>query len=98
MRGTYSPELVTLSIVVAIIASYTALDLAGRVATAVQKRYWYWLICGAVAMGAGIWSMHFIGMLAFQLPIPMAYDIPITLLSLLIAVLVSGFALYIVNH
>ena len=70
MIGTYSPELVTLSIVVAIIASYTALDLAGRVASATQKRCWYWLVRGAFAMGAGIWSMHFIGMLAFKLPIP----------------------------
>ena len=98
MQGSYSPELVTLSIVVAIIASYTALDLAGRVASATQKRYWYWLVCGAFAMGAGIWSMHFIGMLAFKLPIPMAFDLPITLLSLMIAVVVSGFALYTVRR
>src|SRR5688572_11088127 len=98
MIGTYSPALVSLSIVVAIIASYTALDLAGRVASATQKRCWYWLICGACAMGAGIWSMHFIGMLAFELPIPMAFYLPITLLSLLIAVVVSGFALYTVRR
>jgi diguanylate cyclase len=98
MTGTYSPELVSLSIVVAIIASYTALDLAGRVASATAKRCWYWLTCGAFAMGAGIFSMHFIGMLAFKLPVPMAYDVPITLLSLLIAIVVSGFALYTVRR
>jgi diguanylate cyclase (GGDEF)-like protein len=49
-------------------------------------------------MGTGIWSMHFIGMLAFSLPIPMGYDIPVTLLSMLIAVIVSGFALYTVSR
>ncbi|HUP94647.1 MAG TPA: diguanylate cyclase [Burkholderiales bacterium] len=80
--------------VVAIIASYTALDLAGRVSSASGKRMWYWLTGGAVGMGSGIWSMHFIGMLAFKLPIPIAFDLPTTLLSLAIAVLVSGFALY----
>jgi diguanylate cyclase (GGDEF)-like protein len=98
VQGNYSPELVALSIVVAIIASYTALDLAGRVASANNKRCWYWLICGALAMGAGIWSMHFIGMLAFKLPVPMAFDLPITLLSLLIAAIASGFALYTVRR
>src|SRR5436853_4247271 len=98
MKGTYSLALVSLSVVVAIIASYTALDLASRVAAATKKRYWYWLVCGAAAMGAGIWSMHFIGMLAFQLPTPIAFDLPITLLSLLIAVIVSGFALYTVRR
>lgn len=94
MQGTYSPELVVLSIIVAIIASYTALDLAGRVSAASARRRWYWLIGGAFAMGAGIWSMHFIGMLAFKLPIPMAFDLELTLLSLLIAMLASGIALY----
>ena len=97
MEGSYSPELVALSVIVAIIASYTALDLAGRVASAPGSRYWYWLVCGAFAMGAGIWSMHFIGMLAFELPVRMAYDLPITLLSLLIAAVASGFALYTVR-
>ena len=91
--------LVILSIVVAVIASYVALDLASRVAASQgSKAARYWLIGGAISMGSGIWSMHFIGMLAFQLPIPMSYDIPITLLSLLIAVIVSGFALYTISH
>ena len=94
MHGTYAVEFVALSVVVAIIASYTALDLAGRVSSASGRRMWYWLAGGAVGMGSGIWSMHFIGMLAFKLPIPIAFDLPITLLSLAIAVLVSGFALF----
>ncbi len=99
MGGTYNPWLVALSIVVATLASYVALDLASRVvATHGTPVSLYWLFGGALSMGTGIWSMHFIGMLAFQLPIPMAYDIPITLVSLVIAIIVSGFALYTVSH
>ena len=94
MHGTYAVEFVALSVVVAIIASYTALDLAGRVSSTSGRRMWYWLAGGAVGMGSGIWSMHFIGMLAFKLPVPIAFDLPTTLLSLAIAILVSGFALY----
>src|SRR6266568_3234606 len=96
MIGNYNSWLVFLSIVVATVASYVALDLASRVAATHGTRYW--LFGGALSMGTGIWSMHFIGMLAFQLPIPMSYDIPITLASLLIAAVVSGFALYTISH
>lgn len=95
MTGTYSPGLVILSIVVAILASYTALDLAKRISSLQVARYrQFWLVGGAMAMGVGIWSMHFIGMLAFIMPIPMGYDVWITLLSLGIAMIVSWFALY----
>ena len=98
MIGTYDPWLVALSYVVAVLASYVALDLASRVAASEDRIARFWLVGGAVAMGTGIWSMHFIGMLAFRLPIPMAYDIPVTLASWLIAILVSGFALRTVNR
>ncbi|HYT15672.1 MAG TPA: EAL domain-containing protein [Burkholderiales bacterium] len=99
MIGNYNSWLVFLSIVVATVASYVALDLASRVAaTHGTRSSRYWLFGGALSMGTGIWSMHFIGMLAFQLPIPMSYDIPITLASLLIAAVVSGFALYTISH
>jgi len=98
MVGTYDSWLVILSIVVAVSASYVALALVTRVtASADKKAAHYWLVGGALSMGTGIWSMHFIGMLAFRLPIAMSYDIPITLLSLLIAAIVSGFALYTVS-
>jgi PAS domain S-box-containing protein len=99
MVGTYDIWLVVLSIVVAIVASYVALDLASRVvASHGRTARSYWLAGGAVSMGTGIWSMHFIGMLAFRLPIPMSYDVPTTLLSLLIAVMASAFALYLVSR
>jgi diguanylate cyclase (GGDEF)-like protein len=93
MQASYNLWLVALSVGVAIAVSYTALRLADMVATSEHPATRMWLSAGAVAMGVGIWSMHFIGMLAFSLPVPLTYDIPITLASLLIAVLTSGFAL-----
>src|SRR5262249_11450379 len=78
--------------------SYVALSLASRVVAARgTKAAKYWLVGGALSMGTGIWSMHFIGMLAFELPIKMSYNIPTTLASMLIAIVVSGFALYTVS-
>jgi diguanylate cyclase (GGDEF)-like protein len=95
--STYSIKLVALSIIVATFASYTALNLAGRVTATTGRASRLWLTGGAFSMGIGIWSMHFIGMLAFSLPTRIGYDIPITLLSLLIAMVVSGFALFVVS-
>lgn len=96
--GSYSPTLVIISLCVAILASYTALDLTGRIATAKGRAAHLWTAGGAIAMGIGIWSMHFIGMLAFKLPFDLGYDGTITLLSLLIGVLSSGFALWLVSQ
>ncbi|NMY32447.1 EAL domain-containing protein [Pseudomonas sp. WS 5412] len=98
LTGSYSPALVLISLFVAILASYTALDLTGRIATAKGRAVYLWMAGGALAMGIGVWSMHFIGMLAFSLPIALGYDMGITALSLLIAVLSSGFALWLVNQ
>ncbi|MBN0978781.1 EAL domain-containing protein [Pseudomonas sp. SDM007_2] len=98
LTGSYSPALVLISLLVAILASYTALDLTGRIATAKGRAVYLWMAGGALAMGCGVWSMHFIGMLAFSLPISLGYDIGITALSLLIAMLSSGFALWLVNQ
>jgi NO-binding membrane sensor protein with MHYT domain len=100
MNGHYDSSLVALSILVAIIASYTALDLAGCVSanTSSPRKSWTWLIAGAVSMGIGIWSMHFIGMLAFHLPVAIAYDLPVSLLSMAIAVIVSAVALLILRR
>ena len=93
---SYDALLVLFSLLVAILASYTALDLAGRIATARGRYAHMWLAGGAVAMGLGIWSMHFVGMLAFQLPIPLGYDPAITVGSLGIAIVASAFALKLV--
>jgi two-component system, sensor histidine kinase and response regulator len=96
--GSYSYHLVALSIVIAILAAYAALDLGGRIAAAKGFIRLVWLGCGAFAMGLGIWSMHYIGMLAFQLPVRVEYDWPQVLLSLLAAILASGVALFIVSR
>jgi NO-binding membrane sensor protein with MHYT domain/signal transduction histidine kinase len=93
MQAAYNPWLVTLSVIVAILVSYTALRLAERVAGAERRAGRLWLLGGAVSMGIGIWSMHFIGMLAFSAPIQLRYNVLTTLASLGIAMLTSGFAL-----
>lgn len=98
MAATYDPWLVTLSVLIAVFASYTALDLASRVTLAEGRVVLYWLIGGAFSMGIGIWSMHFIGMLAFHLPIPLSYDVPITLASVLPAIAAAGLALFMIRR
>ncbi|MEO8194600.1 MAG: MHYT domain-containing protein [Gemmatimonadales bacterium] len=98
MTGTYNPFLVALSFVMAALASYAALDLAGRVTAAKGAARLGWLIGGAVVMGVGIWSMHFVGMLAFHLPVPIAYKLPLMLLSVVVAIGASLLALYVVSR
>ena len=94
--SNYNNVLVMFSFIVAMLASYTALDMAGRVATTQGKASRLWLTGGAIAMGIGVWSMHFIGMLAFNSTVSMGYDPLITLLSMLIAIISSAFALWLV--
>src|SRR5882724_7894348 len=96
--GSYNYPLVALSVLIAIFASYAALDLAGRVTAASGRTRAVWLLGGAGAMGTGIWSMHYIGMLAFILPIPVAYHWPTVLLSLFAAILASVVALSVVSR
>lgn len=94
MTGVYNPLLVCLSLVVAFLASYTAVELSGGLNTlAGAKRRPLWLAGGAVSMGVGIWSMHFIGMLAFSLPVEVGYDLAATTASLFLAIGVSLIAL-----
>jgi diguanylate cyclase (GGDEF)-like protein len=93
MSGTYNYCLVLLSILVAVVVSHTSLRLAARVARAKGSSVQLWLAGGAIAMGTGIWSMHFIGMLAFSLPIPLSYGVTATIGSLVLAIATSGFAL-----
>ncbi|MBB6693621.1 response regulator [Cohnella xylanilytica] len=98
VHGSFDSILVIFSYVVAVVASYTVLDLAERVTKAEGKGRWLWLCFGAVAMGLGIWSMHFVGMLAFSLPFPVAYDLMLVLLSVLAAMAASFVALYVVGR
>jgi len=90
--GRYDLSLVALSVVVAVLASFTALDLAGRIRSASHWTRYAWLAAAALAMGGGIWSMHFIGMLAFSMPgMLVSYDFGLTLLSLAIPIAVTAF-------
>ncbi|HLO87103.1 MAG TPA: MHYT domain-containing protein [Nostocaceae cyanobacterium] len=98
MTSSYDMRLLILSVIIAILAAYTSLDLAGQLSTSNGKAKLVWLVGGAVAMGTGIWSMHFVGMLAFCLPIPVKYDELTVLLSILSAILASAFALFILSQ
>jgi diguanylate cyclase len=94
MKGEYSAVLVLLSLAVAVMASWSALDLARRVTSGDSAATRLWLVTGALVLGSGIWSMHFVGMLAFSLPIKLGYDVLTTVFSWFIAVLVSLLALF----
>ena len=98
LAGSYNYTLVALSVVIAVVASYAALDLAGRVTASEGIARTTWLTGGAAAMGIGIWSMHYVGMLAFRLPVLVLYDWPTVLLSLLAAILASAVALFVVSQ
>jgi two-component system, sensor histidine kinase and response regulator len=98
LPGSYNYGEVARSVFIAIAASYAALDLTGRVTAASGRIRLAWWGGGAVAMGFGIWAMHFKGMLAFHLPVLVAYHWPTVLASLLVSVLASGVALYVASR
>ena len=93
MHATYNSWLGALSITVAVLVSSFAFRLAARVVESGRLARRYWLMGGAIAMGIGMWSMHFIGMLAVSLPIDLQYDVPKTLASLAVAIIASGLAI-----
>jgi PAS domain S-box-containing protein len=98
LHASYDPALVALSIAVAVFASYTSLDLASRIDATGGRGRTAWLVGAAVALGGGIWSMHFIAMLAFSLGMPIAYGVDITIASLAAAIAVVGMGLYAVHR
>jgi NO-binding membrane sensor protein with MHYT domain len=98
VTGTHDPYLVALSILVASFASYTALDLAAHAGAARGLARRLWLVAAAITMGGGIWSMHFVAMLAFIVPVPLAYDLGVTALSLLVAIFVTSASFYVISR
>lgn len=96
--GSYDYRLVILSVFIAVLASYTALDLGERITASRGMYRFAWLTGGCISMGSGIWSMHYAGMLAFRLPVPIQYDWPTVLLSLLVGILSSLAALVVVSR
>jgi diguanylate cyclase (GGDEF)-like protein/PAS domain S-box-containing protein len=95
---SYDYRLVALSVALAMLASYAALDLAGRITSAQGWVRASWLSAGAAAMGLGIWAMHYVGMLALTMPMPVAYHLPTVVLSLLAAIAGSGVALIVISR
>ena len=93
MHGHYDPFLVAVSVSVATFASFTALNLTGRLAVADKAARHWWLVAAALALGGGIWSMHFVGMLAFSMDAPIFYDVRMTTTSLLLPVAATALGL-----
>ena len=98
MTPRYDPTLVVVSIAIGMMASYVALDLAGRLSGARGVARWMWWLGGSIAMGVGIWSMHFVGMLAFHLPVLVRYDGALVVLSVLVAAAASALALFVASR
>ncbi|WP_326466636.1 EAL domain-containing protein [Enterobacter wuhouensis] len=93
LNVSWDPVLIALSYLVAFIASFVALDSAGKIPLSSRKAAIFWRIAGGCTLGIGIWSMHFIGMLSMKMPVMMSYDLWLTLASLGISVLASTLAI-----
>src|SRR3954468_19785777 len=94
---SHDPTLAFLSYVVAFFASYTALDMGERLRTAHGKARTLWLTGSAIVLGGGIWSMHFVAMLAFRISLAVSYDAALTILSMLVAIIFTSIGFYIVS-
>ncbi|GAA4721955.1 diguanylate cyclase domain-containing protein [Brevibacillus fulvus] len=95
IEGGYNYYIVALSILIAILASYSGLNIAAKISQAGGKTRFFWLLAGSVVMGNGVWSMHFVGMMAFHLHVTVNYDVTLTLLSMLASIFSSFVAFYI---
>ena len=98
MTVEWSYGLVVLSVLVAILGAYTALSHASRMRASTGVAARNWRLIGAFTLGMSIWSMHFIGMLAFQLPIPLTYDLPFTAISVVPAVGAAWLGFYLLRN
>ncbi|WP_416669975.1 MHYT domain-containing protein [Egbenema bharatensis] len=93
MPISYDPILVIVSAFAAILAAFIALEMTNRLLIAKDTFRTFWLTSGSIALGSGIWTMHFIGMLAVSLPIGVTYNVPILTASLLLPVIAAFQAL-----
>jgi two-component system, sensor histidine kinase and response regulator len=99
LHGHHQTALVVLSAAIAMVAAFTALAIIDRIAALDRRRrQMAWLAAGAMAMGLGIWAMHFTAMLALSLPVAVRYDAGVTVLSLVPAFLGSGVAISMVSR
>ncbi|MEP7380979.1 MAG: MHYT domain-containing protein [Gemmatimonadota bacterium] len=94
LHSSHHSSLVVVAIAIAVLAAFAALSVAERIHVSIDERtrHW-WLAVGALSMGIGIWAMHFVGMLSWHLPVPVAYDIVTTLVSVFPAIFASAVAL-----
>ncbi len=98
LHVTYNYRVVVLSGVLALFTAYVALDLAGRISAVREQLRVWWLIAGSTAIGVGIWATHYVGTLAFSLPIPILYHYPDILLALVVAIAASAVFLVCVSR
>lgn len=97
LTAHYDVPLVVLSYLIATLAAYTSLSLSDRVGPGLHiKTRIIWLVAGSTAMGIGVWAMHFVGMLAYELPIPVRYDLKLTGLSVIPAILASLVMIFVI--
>ena len=89
LNVSWDPVLIAISYLVAFIASFVALENAGKIPLSSGKAALFWRFAGGLTLGVGIWSMHFIGMLAMKMPMIMSYNLWLTLASMGVAVVAS---------
>lgn len=96
--GDYDPFWVAVSILLAVFSSFATLHVAEQIGQTPRRApRMAWLAGGALSMGCGIWAMHFVGLLAFDLPCAVAFDAPLTLASIVPGMLASAAALWTVS-
>ena len=93
MTGSYDLVLIGVSMLVGIGASFAALDSTGRAASSTVKTRSWWLFCGGLSLGLGVWAVQYIGMMAINLPVPVLYDVPTVVVSLVVSVLAGWLGL-----
>jgi two-component system sensor histidine kinase/response regulator len=97
MTGSFDLMLVAVSMLVGIGAAYAALDSTGRAATSTVKTRSWWLFCGGLSLGLGVWAVQYLGMMAFSLPVPVLFDVPTVIVSLAVSVLAGWLGLMLFN-
>jgi signal transduction histidine kinase len=96
--ATSDLRLIVLSILIAVIGSYTALDISEQIAITQGSARRWWLLGSGLTLGLTIWAMHFTAILSHKLPIPIGYNFKIVLLSMLLTILASGLGFFVISN
>ena len=97
MPISWNSNLIALSVLIAMFGSFVALSHAERMRESAGYQATAWMLAGGITLGMAVWSMHFIGMLAFHLPTPIAYDSALTFLSVLPAIAAALLGFYLLR-